>query len=200
MDKTQSLERQNEWTEGLYARWWQRMGEIFGRVWSEQFGDEMTPSWREELATWSVTLAATVLTFYRRAGLRFPPNLSEVAKIARELKPSLELKPPARQHEPNVMDHRLAAQRRRDEASIERYRRDHPGASVREAAMALLHARGITHLLPESVLADECAQEEATLRHDATVIAAKAKEFYIDEDAGEARLEREAIIAESYLK
>lgn len=186
----QSPEQPSEWSEALFEQWWRRMSEIFGRDWVDKNGSKPTASWREELSSWSVLLSAAVLVHYRRAGLRFPPNLSEVAKTAHELKPGLVPLTAPREYRPNDVDHALAVQRRRDQDAIANYRRDNPGASVAEAAVVLLGRRGMIQQLPASVLAAARAAEAAALQRGATVTVAKAKDFGA---ALEDMAEREAI-------
>lgn len=191
----QSQAQPSEWTEALCQRWWQRMSEIFGRAWVEQFGDKPTASWHEEMRTWSLTLAAAVLVYYRRAGLKFPPNLSETAKLARDLKPSLTPIPTARKYPPNEVAHAFAVQHRHDSEWIEKYRRDNPGTTVREAAVALLRKRGHISRLPEAIRAEAVQAEADALKREATVVTARAKAPDFD-SALEAHDERAAIQAD----
>ena len=193
--QTQSLERANAWSEALLLQWWQRMAQIFGRVWLEQFGHVPSRDWRVELGAWSVPLAAAVLVHYRRAGLKFPPNLSEVAKLAHDLKPGLEPPPPPREYEPNES----ARARARDQASLQReitaYVRKHPGATLHEACLAYLSKRRLISVLPESVRAKAVTAEAELLRREATAATARTKTPDI-EDALEAHEERNAIQGE----
>lgn len=182
------------WTDALQREWWQRMGRIFGRAWIEQFGDAPPRDWREEMSTWSVELAAAVLVHYRRAGLQYGPNLSQVGKLARELRPSLQPPVPTPRHDPSAAIHACGRERRKVSEFVERYMHDNRGTSLREASMAYLTKRGIVHTLPEAVLAEARAHEAAMLQHAATKNAAKAKDI---ESALEEADEREAIQAES---
>lgn len=58
------------------------MGEIFGKPWFDKNGPEPSQLWRESLKRMPSEKAGAVLEHYRKAGLAFPPNLSEVVELA----------------------------------------------------------------------------------------------------------------------
>lgn len=80
--------RPNAWTDESFKRFWYRMGEIFGTAWYRDNGSEPPELWRATLSEIDLKRAAAVIDHYRRSGDAFPPNLSQVMRLARELRPT----------------------------------------------------------------------------------------------------------------
>ncbi|WP_461572101.1 hypothetical protein [Sulfuricaulis sp.] len=74
------------WPDEYVKRFWYRMGEIFGAAWYREYGPEATDLWRTSLSEISFERAALVVNHFRRSGDRYPPTMSQVMKVAREVR------------------------------------------------------------------------------------------------------------------
>ena len=61
------------------------MGGIFGKAWYEQHGPEANSAWGPELGRLTFERAAAILAHYTKSGDQYPPNLSQVMKLSREI-------------------------------------------------------------------------------------------------------------------
>lgn len=73
-----------------FRRWWYGMGQIFGKAWFEQRGPEPSDIWKGALTDVCMSAAADTIRHYMKAGLAFPPNLSEVCEQLRAFNRSYE--------------------------------------------------------------------------------------------------------------
>lgn len=107
-----------EITEALCAKWWVAMGDIFGKPWYTHNGPEPTGAWLSSLREMRLERAMAVLQHFRVSGDAFPPNLSVVMKVAREMKLDTarqlpaQLPPPDRQASPNTVEKSIRDARR----------------------------------------------------------------------------------------
>lgn len=70
-------------------RFWQAMGEIYGKAWTKQFGDEPTQIWTRKLYEIGVEKIAFGIEELIDNGMKFPPSLPEFIKVCqRKIRPA----------------------------------------------------------------------------------------------------------------
>lgn len=73
-------------TERVHKRFWSAMAERYGRRWTEQYGPESSPAWRELVNRYSPDEVKLALAELPKAAPEFPPTMPQfeaiLAKVA----------------------------------------------------------------------------------------------------------------------
>lgn len=138
--KTMSASDESARAEAVSIRLWQRMGEMFGAVFFNQYGatdENGRQTWKEGLAGYSEAQIARGVKNCLDWNKDFPPNLAQFAKLCLQLraeeKPNVTEQRIAREKETGVLDH-LGSHARSDIAKreLERMKRVVAGEDVEE--------------------------------------------------------------------
>ena len=77
-----------ETKQKLEDRFWEAMGEIYGKAWAKQFGTEPAPLWTRKLYELGVEKIKIGINELIDNNYKFPPSLPEFIQACKKVKPA----------------------------------------------------------------------------------------------------------------